>query len=60
MSYSVVGQSFPRIDALSQVTGKSIFGEDVKRPGMLFAKILRSKYAHARIKIGRASCRETV
>lgn len=49
MSYSVVGQSFPRIDALSQVTGKSIFGEDVKRPGMLFAKILRSKYAHARI-----------
>lgn len=49
MSYSVVGKSFPRMDALLQVTGKSIYGDDVYRPGMLYAKILRSTYPHARI-----------
>jgi CO/xanthine dehydrogenase Mo-binding subunit len=49
MSFSVIGRSFPRKDALLQVTGKSIYGEDVYRPGMLYAKILRSAYPHAKI-----------
>lgn len=49
MSYSVVGKSFPRTDAVLQVTGKSIYGDDYSPPGMLYAKILRSKHAHARI-----------
>jgi CO/xanthine dehydrogenase Mo-binding subunit len=49
MSYSIIGQSLPRLDALSQVTGKSIFGDDIKRQDMLFAKVLRSEHAHARI-----------
>ena len=49
MSHSVIGKSFPRVDALLQVTGKSMFGADISRPNMLFAKILRSKHAHARI-----------
>jgi CO/xanthine dehydrogenase Mo-binding subunit len=49
MSFSVVGKSFPRKNALLQVTGKSVYGEDVYRPGMLYAKILRSGHAHAKI-----------
>ena len=49
MSYSVIGKPYPRTDALLQVTGSAMYGEDIKRPGMLYAKILRSEYPHARI-----------
>ena len=45
----VVGKSVPRIDALEKVTGKAKYGVDVELPRMLYAKVLRSKYAHARI-----------
>jgi len=47
--FSVIGQPLPRHDAVSQVTGKSIYGADVVRPGMLHMKILRAKYPHAKI-----------
>ena len=47
--YSVIGKSLPRHDAVSQVTGKSIYGADVRRPGMLHMKILFAKYPHAKI-----------
>ena len=49
MSYSVIGKSFPRSDALLQVTGKCQYGDDYFRPGMLYAKVLRSKHVHAKI-----------
>ena len=49
MTYSVIGKSFPRSDALLQVTGKSLYGEDYSRPGMLYAAILRSQHAHAKV-----------
>ena len=49
MSNSVIGKSFPRSDAVLQVTGKSQYGEDVFRPGMLHAAILRSQHAHAKV-----------
>ena len=49
MSNSVIGKSFPRSDAVLQVTGQSQYGEDVFRPGMLHAGILRSKHAHAKV-----------
>jgi CO/xanthine dehydrogenase Mo-binding subunit len=46
---SVVGKSVPRLDALEKVTGKAKYSEDLKLPGMLYAKVLRSPYPHARI-----------
>ncbi len=46
---SVVGRSVPRVDALEKVTGKAKYGVDVELPRMLHAKVLRSKYPHARI-----------
>ena len=49
MSHSVVGKSFSRTDAVLQVTGKSIYGDDYSPPGMLYAKMLRSRHAHAKI-----------
>jgi CO/xanthine dehydrogenase Mo-binding subunit len=45
----VVGKSVPRVDALEKVTGKARFTVDIKLPHMLYGKLLRSSYPHARI-----------
>lgn len=44
-----VGRSIPRIDAVEKVTGEAVFTTDLEFPGMLYAKVLRSPYPHARI-----------
>ncbi|MFQ5762675.1 MAG: xanthine dehydrogenase family protein molybdopterin-binding subunit, partial [Candidatus Bathyarchaeia archaeon] len=49
MSYNVVGRSVPRIDGLNKVLGRACFIDDMEFPNMLYAKLLRSKHAHARI-----------
>jgi CO/xanthine dehydrogenase Mo-binding subunit len=49
-SLNVVGQPKTRIDGPQRVTGKAVFTADLKLPGMLYGKILRSPYAHALIK----------
>jgi CO/xanthine dehydrogenase Mo-binding subunit len=45
-----VGHSIPRVDGVEKVTGKAKFTGDLRIPGMLHGKILRSPYPHARIK----------
>jgi CO/xanthine dehydrogenase Mo-binding subunit len=45
-----VGQSIPRADATEKVTGRALYSSDVKLPGMVHAKILRSPLPHARIR----------
>lgn len=45
----VVGKNLPRKDAMKKATGAAQFTVDVKLPGMLWGKCLRSPYAHARI-----------
>jgi CO/xanthine dehydrogenase Mo-binding subunit len=47
--YKYVGSSPPRPDARSKVTGRAFYIEDMQQRGMLYGKVLRSKYAHARI-----------
>jgi xanthine dehydrogenase molybdenum-binding subunit len=47
--YSVVGQSMPQLDTAAKATGVAKFTADLKFPGMLFAKVLRSPLPHARI-----------
>ena len=47
--YQVLGKSVPRLDALEKVTGRAKFCGDMSLPGMLYAKVLRSPHAHARI-----------
>jgi CO/xanthine dehydrogenase Mo-binding subunit len=53
MNYSskhvVVGTSVPKLDARQKATGEAQFGGDIRLPGMLHGKILRSKYPHAKI-----------
>jgi len=46
---AVVGQRRPRLDGPVKVTGRAQFSDDVRLPGMLHAKVLRSRHAHARI-----------
>jgi xanthine dehydrogenase molybdenum-binding subunit len=48
--FSVVGKRLPRVDALEKVTGTAKFAGDLKLPGVLVGKVLRSPYAHAKIK----------
>jgi carbon-monoxide dehydrogenase large subunit len=49
MSYTVVGQPVPRVDNTGKVTGEARYTSDILLPGTLWAKTLRSPYAHARI-----------
>jgi len=45
----VVGKPVPLIDARQKVTGEALYTDDLKLPGMLVAKILRSPIPHGRI-----------
>ena len=49
-NYSVIGKRPIRHDGIDKVTGKALYGADMNLPGMLYGKMLRSPYAHARIK----------
>src|SRR5579863_1030349 len=48
-SLKVVGTRPIRPDGVDKVTGRANFGADMVMPGMLWGKIKRSPYAHARI-----------
>ncbi len=45
-----VGVSVPRLDSPATVTGEARYAADLKRPGMLHAKVLRSPHDHALIR----------
>jgi len=48
--YDVLGFSHQKLDAVEKVTGTAKYCADIFLPNMLYGKILRSKYAHAKIK----------
>lgn len=45
-----IGKRVKRIDAMDKVTGKAKYTSDMKLPGMLYAKMLRSTVPHAEIR----------
>jgi 4-hydroxybenzoyl-CoA reductase subunit alpha len=49
-THRVVGRGHPRSDAPDKVTGRAVFTEDIRFPGMLHGKVLASPHAHARIR----------
>lgn len=49
MPLEYVGTSSTRVDARDKVMGKAVYIDDIRLPGMLYGKLLRSRYAHARI-----------
>ena len=49
-SKGIIGSSvILRADAVQKVTGRAVYGLDLKVPGMLHGKVLRSPLPHARI-----------
>ncbi len=49
MKYSIVGHSVPQMDASEKARGMTEFVSDLRFPGMLYGKILRSPHPHARL-----------
>jgi CO/xanthine dehydrogenase Mo-binding subunit len=47
--FKVVGTPLPRLEGTDKVSGRTLYAADVNLPGLLWAKILRSPYPHARI-----------
>jgi xanthine dehydrogenase YagR molybdenum-binding subunit len=47
---AVIGKPTPRIDGRLKVTGAARYTADVRLPGMLWGRVVRSPYAHARIR----------
>src|ERR1044071_1451501 len=48
-SYDVIGKTPLRHDGTDKVTGRALYGADIRLPGMLYGAMLRSPHAHARI-----------
>ena len=46
---ALVGTSLPRQDGPDKVTGRARYAGDLSMPGMLYARLVKSPYAHARI-----------
>src|SRR5260370_2077326 len=46
----LIGKKTPRIDGPDKATGLAKYSFDINRPGMLHGKILRSPYAHCKVK----------
>ncbi len=49
-AYKVIGTRPIRHDGTDKVTGRAVYGSDVRLAAMVHGKILRSPHAHARIK----------
>jgi CO/xanthine dehydrogenase Mo-binding subunit len=49
MKDDLIGKSVPRIDGFEKATGTAMYTHDMKLQGMLYAKMLLSPHAHARI-----------
>ena len=49
-AFTVVGAPVLRAEGPDKVTGRSMYTADVKLPGLLWGKILRSPHPHARIR----------
>tara|TARA_B100000214_G_scaffold375547_1_gene362554 strand:- start:1112 stop:3379 length:2268 start_codon:yes stop_codon:yes gene_type:complete len=47
--YKVVGTRPIRHDGYDKVTGKAIYGADIKLPGLIWGSVARSPHAHAKI-----------
>jgi CO/xanthine dehydrogenase Mo-binding subunit len=49
-AYKVIGTRPVRPDGIDKVTGRAVYGADIRQPGMLYGRVKRSPHAHAVIK----------
>lgn len=50
MKYYVIGKKTIRQDSIAKVTGREKYASDIYLPNMLHARVLKSPYAHARVR----------
>ena len=48
-NYRVIGTPVERVDGPEMLSGQALYGPDVKLPGMLWGKILRSPVPHGKV-----------
>ncbi len=48
--YRLLGKEIPYIEGPLKVTGRAEYTDDIRRPGMLVGRLLRSPWPHARLK----------
>ena len=48
--FSVIGKPLPKVDAMAKCVGETRYADDVELSRMIYAKLLRSPYPHARIR----------
>ena len=46
---TLIGKRTLRVDSPDKVSGQARYTYDVKRPGLLFGKMLRAPYAHCKV-----------
>src|SRR5262249_46113994 len=46
---TLIGKRIPRVDSPAKLSGHAKYTYDVHRPGMLYGKVVRCPYAHAKI-----------
>ena len=46
----IVGQPHPRLEGREKVTGRAQYASDVRLPGQLYARVLRSPFPHAHVR----------
>ena len=46
----IVGKPHPRVEGAEKVTGRARYASDIRLPGQLYARVLRSPHPHARIR----------
>jgi xanthine dehydrogenase YagR molybdenum-binding subunit len=46
----LIGKEISRVDGSAKASGKAAYTYDVNLPGMLYAKVVRCPYAHAKVK----------
>jgi 4-hydroxybenzoyl-CoA reductase alpha subunit len=49
-TFNIIGKEVPRNDAEAKARGTALYTDDLKLPGMLYGRILRSPWPHAQIK----------
>jgi len=49
-TYDAAAPAYPRLEAAEKVTGRAVYTVDVRLPGMLRGRILRSPHARARLR----------
>ncbi|MCS7023584.1 MAG: xanthine dehydrogenase family protein molybdopterin-binding subunit [Bryobacteraceae bacterium] len=45
-----IGKRYRRVDGIEKATGRAKYNSDLNKPGMLFAAMLTSPYAHAKVR----------